>query len=235
MKNSLLKILSVSILTLSTAQAQFNVDFGASNDPDPQIVQAGYDGWSADRNTALHSITQNFSNSLGIGDSIDVRVYEYVAHSNALDPRNYEPITSGPFLSETALLQDLVIHARLAVEISGLEYGEYNITSYHHATQYTNWGTATVLVDDADATNRIVASGVTPSTGTNPSAITTVSFSFTVDETTPDMSFEFNSSGDNFIINGFNVTAVPEPSEAAAMLGGFILLTVFLVRRFRKQ
>ena len=119
----------------------------------------------------------------------------------------------------------------LKLTLSGLSAGTYEMTTYHHGTTHASasafGGPFHLLVDGSQ-----VNGDYTHTFGTSPDTITTIDFQFIADGVNP-VAIEFvepTAATREIVINGFELSAVPEPSALAIILTGAVLGLIFMWR-----
>ncbi|MDP6544170.1 MAG: PEP-CTERM sorting domain-containing protein [Phycisphaerae bacterium] len=188
---------------------ELNIDFGNSNGADTGLVplQAGFDAFLALDGGAL--VTKNYASGLGTvaaGDTVDVSIQ---GNSHL---RNYAPITSGDYVSLSDLLVDHVMHnanGTINITLADLEDGIYEITTYHHNTQYGGAATFDLKLTDSNGADQLLFSGVDSSEGTAPASITSKTFQFEVSGGN-DVIMKFGpggGGGNHIAVNGFELAA----------------------------
>jgi len=140
-------------------------------------LQAGYEEF-------LHNVdggglvTKPFNNALGVGNNVDVSV------AGNTHWRSFIPAT-GIFAGQSDLLRDGALCNNVCtmnIGLAGLQDGLYNITMYHHTTQFGPSERALDLFDvqltDGLVANSLVVAGVAESDNGSPAlSTTTVPFS----------------------------------------------------------
>ena len=182
-----------------------SVDFGQTADPP---LQSGFEGFSFN-DASDHTVM--YSNAGATDGTIDVTI------SGNTHYRDYAAIASGPFVGQTDLLSDSVLrntNGTMTLTLGDLSDGFYEITTYHHGTQFGT-GTMSVTLTDANGTDQAVVTGATTSAGTTPTAITTLTTSFTVDSVVNggdiDLKFTGGTNANHIQINGFELDTAPTP------------------------
>lgn len=216
---SSLSIAALALISVAATQAAtMSIDFN-DNDDGPKLTQTGF--------TAATTGNTTVSTDLGVGESMTVGI---LLTDN--DDRDRGAVTSGPGLAQSDLLRDFVFRggSGLVLQLSTLKAGTYSFTGFFHDT--TNQQKAGRLTVDRDgwSTGALdeeeVVSSFIYSTGTAPTTVGTASFTFEADGINPVAIVVRSSDGGTaHVINGFTVTAVPEPSSTALLgLGGFALI-----------
>jgi hypothetical protein len=224
-------------------QLDFGVSDGAGVGTTPNDVQDGFSSFAF--NATASNASGDEVNSTGLTDSqsfgaVTVTVQVAEAGFNEPDPgglpvhaeyrdRNGEVTTTAPDLGN--LVEDFVFarNGPLTVTLSGVPAGPYSMTTYHHDPVFGGYTAGPITVNGTEVsgggvpiTNGFGAAGpVTPSSRT---------FDFTATGGDVVLVFAEGDNGSNPILNGFSLTAVPEPAAAA-----LALLTAPLVMRRRRQ
>ncbi|MBT7743547.1 MAG: hypothetical protein HN727_17235, partial [Opitutae bacterium] len=189
----------VALTTPSVATSILNVDFSRSSDPP---LQAGFEGFSFDDNS---SHTKQYSSGESTDGTIDVTV-QGQSHW-----RDYAPLTGGAFSSMSSLLSDEVLNnsgGTITITISDLKPGSYYMSTYHHASENGGNTTYDLKLTDANATDKVIASGMTSSLGNSPGSINKQTFPFDVNASSNDVSIKVGpggAAGNNLVINGFEL------------------------------
>ncbi len=239
----------VVVFTFTPAAfASLLVDFNTTgNALDDPFVQTGYEAFTevaspesgdnaADNATTDGTIEQDgitetrsyVNNFARTGTDVHVTIARFAGGDNLLDFRTRDAITSGAFTDRSNLLRDNVLTTNFKLTIGNLAAGTYQITTYHHDSQFGGGQSQDfdIRVTDANETNRFVANDVVVSTGTSTSAVTAVTFSFELDQTTDAVVIDFldvAGGNPNIALNGFDLI-IPEPGAAALLgLGGLMI------------
>jgi len=121
--------------------------------------------------------------------------------------------------------------AGIQMEITGLDVGTYQMTTWHHSSVDLRPGGFNILTSVNHGALNLVASGIVQSLGLAPTEITEATFEFEL--TNPGASLQVTlSSGNNpdvmTVLGGFRITAVPEPSGLGLLCS---ILPLFRLRR----
>ena len=158
----------VILTTTSTVGQVLRIDFG-QNDQKP--LQSGFEGfnpWGATSTDNGNPVTQTYSSDQATDGTIDVAV------QGQSQWRDYAPLTVGAFSSMSSLLSDEVLNnsgGTITITISDLKPGSYYMSTYHHASENGGNTTYDLKLTDANATDKVIASGMTSSLGTTPASI----------------------------------------------------------------
>jgi hypothetical protein len=205
----------VALLGSSAHAVPLAVDFGNSvgTGGGPGGTQAGFFAFEGNELAGTAPITNVYANAAGVGGNVSVTISGYTHF------RDYTSITSGPFLSQNALLSDSVLrnaNGEMTLTLSNLRPGLYNMTTYHHATQFGG-GSFDLDLTDALLTNQMIFDNAPVSSGTTPGSISSLSFNFTtfgapviIDIRGGDPALHANLNGFQFVFN-----EIPEPSSAS--------------------
>jgi len=206
--SSMAVLLGLMALVVSgpAAAGALNVDFGSSagTGGGPNGTQADFDPFEAAEGGGNPDKTNTYGAAFGSGGTVDVTIGGYTHF------RNYAGVT-GTFAGQSALLSDSVLrnsNGTMTLTLTGLESGLYEITTYHHGTANC-CGTFDVRLHDAIPGSKLIADSITGSKGTNPSSITTETFTFLSDGSPVGVDFG-PGGGDktHMTLNGFELDQV---------------------------
>ena len=200
-----------------------SVDFSQGTDAP---LQPGFQAFSFD-DANPHTLT--YASAEATDGDIDVTV------SGQTHFRDYNSVTGGPFVGLNYLLSDSVLrnaNGVMTLTLGDLKPGTYEITTYHHSTQYDD-GIFDLYLTDAVATHDLKFSNVIiPDDSREPTDIRTLTFTFVSDGS--DIVIDMDMTGGRHLkFNGFELSAVggeviPEPMTMLAIglgisgLGGYI-------------
>lgn len=240
MTHSISKTLSACIALIgslgaaSNASASLFVDFTAGPDANPE--QSGYVSFItvADSSTVLQTVSYSATEEEADGSGVSVTL----ASSNAF-ARDYGAIVGGPFAAQSNLLSDFIGVASAAgtisIELGNLNAGIYELTTYHHTTQF-NGATFDAFLTDSDVSNSQIATALNTSTSNTPLSITTLTTNFSVASLGGSATVVFNvtaGASDIFAINGFDLQLiqntgasgnVPVPVPTVLLISGLLAL-----------
>jgi len=179
-------------------------------------LQAGFNGFSFN-DANPHTLT--YANAVASDGTIDVTL------SGQTHFRDYNTITGGPFLDQSNLLSDSALrnaNGTMTLTLGDLNPGTYEITTYHHSTQYDD-GVFDLYLTDSVVTDFLLFSDVIiPDDSRTPTEIKTLTFTFVSDGSDVVIGMDM-TGGRQVKFNGFELSAVesvPEPSTfALAALG----------------
>ena len=127
----------------------------------------------------------------------------------------------------------------LKMTIEGLDAGLYQLTTYHHDNNTGNEfrGSLDIVVSDAEGGDRLVADELMQTYGDTDENYASATFLITADGANDvvvrflngDVTAEEGNETEIWL-NGFTVTAVPEPGIAATLVAGMLLLGVCRLR-----
>lgn len=191
-----------------TGVVQLKVDFGSSSAAGPR--QTGFHEFEAAENATFGNppIVRSFD-LLGADGQAKVKINGYTHF------RDYAAIAGGPFVAQSALLSDMVLrnaNGTMKLTLDDLAPGTYEITTYHHSTQFGG-GTLDIRLTDAAGYNQVVANGVPVTSGTTPSGISAQTFQFVVRGSSVIIDFLGGSTTLHSPLNGFELRLV-EPGKA---------------------
>lgn len=211
--------LLISSLIPSMTAATLSIDFN-DNDDGPGNIQTGFSACTM-TGTTVPSV-------LGAGGNVTVSF----PVTDSFYDRDRGALTGGSGLPQSDLLRDFVFRSgtELVLELGTLNAGTYSFTGFFHDNDVQQ--VAGKLSIDRDGWNsgvlgvEEVVSSFVYSTGTAPATVGTASFTFVADGSNPvAVVVQSSAGGSVYVINGFTLTSVPEPSSAALLgFGGFALI-----------
>ncbi len=180
------------------------IDFGATDDAP---LQAGYEGFSLVANAPAATM-RTYTSTLASDGDVDITV------AGATHARDYAAITSGPFVGLSDLLSDSALrnaNGTMSITLADLNDGTYEITTYHHGTQFGGGNFILEFNDgnNTDVNNPTGVANVTSTSGTAPGSITTQSFQFEVVGGSDVILYMTGGTGGNHAqLNGFDLQPV---------------------------
>jgi len=191
--------------SVSPGATVLNVDFDQTGVPDD--LQSGFEAFVFD-GTATH--TNTYPSDQATDGDVDVTI------AGATHYRSYYTLTGGPFVGLSHLLRDMVLrnaNGTLTLTLGDLKASTYEITMYHHSTQYGG-GSFTVNLTDSVVTGEQQFSG-TVSAGRTPDAVTSHSFTF-VSDGSSDVVIDLigGANSQHLSFNGFELTAILSTEQA---------------------
>ncbi len=185
--------------------AALDIDFGnsAGSGGGPGGSLPGFYPFEASEGDTTDDVTRTFPTALGTADAVDVTIGGYTHF------RDYSGLTDGsdaisPLLSDMALRNS---DGSLRLELENLKPGDYEITTYHHSTQYGG-GALDINLTDANGA-AAVAAGLGISDGTAPPSGTSATFAFASDGSPVSIEFLGGSDADHLSLNGFSLRDAP--------------------------
>lgn len=240
MTRSFLTVLAVLCAApLCHADFMLSVDVGVA-DPatfpgsTPNEVQSGFQEFSAPHQFALGDRDQfnvgvsTLSRTItGIG--IDIQAPD----TNGGLYTDFTAGVSGPVgdLAEDGLI---AFRSDILLDLSGLPAGFYRMTTWHHVVSPSSAvDQFDIVVTPGSSPSQTVASNVRWSSGSNPASVTNVNFHFNLGAG-DDLRVRFDSIGGALTaLNGFRLTAIPEPSTSWML--ATVLAWPLLTRRTRNS
>ena len=203
-------------------------------------LQAGYQEFMHNTDGG-ELVTKPLASDMGIGGTVDVSI------SGNTHWRSYAEAT-GTFAPQSDLLRDGPLCNAFCTMTLGLDHlidGIYEITTYHHTTQYGPTWYAVVPFDisltDAVVTDSIVAPGVEVSDNASAS-LSTETFQFTVTGGSPveiDLLRAVSDSGTHTTLTAVDIdlvsVPVPEPGTLVLILFGAAAFVRLSLRRGRRR
>ncbi len=226
--NRIAAFLALAVFS-TTANAQLFLDFQGPND----ITAVGYQPFIQTNLTLPDPAGINYS---AFGSTVNVAMSTANLPDGAADFRVVARNGASAELVNDWIGVDtrvVGVDVTLTLDVTGLPSGSYNWTSYHHDGGSTaNNGNLNGSADLQINGGTIAANAVTFSSQNNGDPISTLSFPFSIDGTTPDLSVSFimdqgqgGSPAALFAFaNGLEITAVPEPGTAALSMIGLLAL-----------
>ncbi len=205
--------------------APLKIDFSTSGP-----LQAGYQAFNhATDGGGL--VTKTLPSDLGLGGSVDVSI------SGNTHWRSYA-VATGIYAAQSDLLRDGPLCNNTCTMVLGLDNladGTYEITMYHHTTQFGPNGSPGVparaldpfdiALTDGVVTNSVVVAGVEESDNASP-ALSTATFEFTVSGGSPveiDLLRPVNTASMHMTLAAVDIDIViPEPSSFVLLLLGVV-------------
>ena len=215
-----------------------NVDFGAADNVGggPGGTQTGFQAFEGTNNGSDVPNASRFIPSLYANNgllSVDV--------TGSTHYRDYTSLSGGnAAFGENALLSDMVLRnsdGEMTLMLDNLLAGTYEITTFHHSTQFGG-GTFDVELTDSSVTDMLLFDDASVSAGTDPASISSLSFQFTTDGSPVAIDFLGGAGGQHLSLNGFSLqqVAVPEPASVAIWtLFGLACVGMYRIRRTRTQ
>lgn len=174
-------------------------DFGGG----PGGTQSGFVAFEGTESGGLEPVYRALPSALGTDGTVGVKLSNYTHF------RDYAAITGGSFVAQNALLSDLVLrnsNGTLKLTLDDLLPGTYEITTYHHNTQFGG-ATFDMKLYDANGRNQPVVTGATVSSGTSPSSISIETFQFTAAGSSVLIDL-LGGGGQHLTLNGFDLNLV---------------------------
>ncbi|HQL75605.1 MAG TPA: LamG domain-containing protein [Phycisphaerae bacterium] len=189
--------------------AQARVDIGSSvnNGGGPGGVQYGFLPMEAAEGGSNPPVTQSLPVSFGqgAGGTMTATLSGYTHF------RDYTAIT-GDFAASSALLSDMALRnssGTMTLALSDLPPGFYQLKTYHHSDTFAGASFDVSLSDAGRPGWQSIATGLVCSTGTSPTAVTTVDVPFAVlGAGTASLNFAATTSSSHFSFNGFELDSV---------------------------
>ena len=120
------------------------------------------------------------------------------------------------------------------LDFDGLEAGQYNITTWHTGVRFYDGNTTEVFVTDVNRTSVSVGSTTQSgdfNSGSGPTTLASLNFDFEANGNDT-VSLRIDTAGNPSLINGFELTQIPEP-RSFALLGGLLAFGAVMLRRRR--
>lgn len=196
---------SLVVVAMPVRGGILSIDTGANEDPagNTQTVQAGWAGFSGNRNTS-GTFSQNFATPMATSGTLTV---ELRTVSGWRDRTNAAVHTIGD------VVEDMVYaNTNLGMGLIGLKAGTYYFRSYNHDTGFSQ-GPIDVKMSDAVATSRLMYAGLAQTAGTgtgsvNSGMVRTVPLIFRANGTN-EVAFSWTKMGtatNNAVLAGFEFT-----------------------------
>lgn len=235
-------LLALSAVSAHAATLLVDIQSSGTNTADAP-TQSGWNAWELSESFSSTTQSTSFTYADTTGGSLGVSL----TPATGAGARNYEVdnVSDPGNLTISDVWFDQYFFnnntsGTLTVALSNLNAGVYNFTSYHYAdnlaTSNNDQGTASGFVNTGsgfidtgnDVTFTAGSGGVTAAQVMSAGTFTT-SFTVANDGDAISLRYQDITGGDTFGINGFEVTAVPEPS--AALLGALGVLALLRRRR----
>lgn len=218
----ILRLLCVIILSLFTAHvadaALLLVDIGVADpasgtNSSSNDVQTGFSDFSVAHEFALGTEDRNV---FGLGTASSTFGGIEVQISGTINGPVYRDFTPDLVHPLGDLLEDGVdVFGDLFVTVKNIPTGMYRIETWHHRTDISGSAPLFDIFANTGSGEVLVADNVVGSTGTSPASFTSVQFLINATAGS-DVVLRFDGQNTAFL-NGFTVTAVPEPSAALLM------------------
>lgn len=146
-------------------------------------------------------VTKTYGSALGAGGMVNVTLGGYTHF------RDYAAITSGPFVNQTGLLSDMVLrysNGTMRLTLGNLQPGIYDMTTYHHSTQFGG-GTFSMNLSDLTGTGQTLFTGVPVTAGQGPASISTRTFRVVTDGSPVAVDFLGGTGSQHLSLNGFQL------------------------------
>ncbi len=181
-----------------------NVDFGSNptSGGGPGGRQPGFYEFEDTEGGGTPPVIRTYD-LLGGDGTVDVKIGGYTHF------RDYAAVT-GTYAGQSELLSDMVLRnadGTMKLTLDGLAAGTYEITTYHHSTQFGG-GALDIRLFDAAAPGQVVATGVPVSSGTNPSSISTQTFQFTAGGSSVVIDLLGGTTSQHMPLNGFELELI---------------------------
>ena len=178
------------------------VDFGSSDGSGngPGGTQPGFVSLEGTEAAGTAPLTRGVFSSLATDGSVDVTIGGYTHF------RDYAAVT-GALAGQNALLSDMALRnefGTMTLTLDDLAAGVYEITTYHHSTQFGG-GPFDIHLTDALVTNANIFAGHPTTGGSAPTAISTATFSFTCDGSPVAIDFIGGTASQHVSLNGFEL------------------------------
>ena len=184
---------------------QLKVDFGSSSNTGggPGGTQPNFVPFEDTESGGTPPVVNAYASAMGADGDVDVKISGYTHF------RDYAAVT-GTFAGKSPLLSDNVLRnsdGTLKLTLDDLKPGVYEITTYHHSTEYGS-GTIDTRLFDAAGLNQVVANGVPVTPGTDPAAVSTQTFQFVAGGSSVVIDFLRASTSGRIALDGFELTLV---------------------------
>ncbi len=188
----------------ATPPAKLDIDFGSSANAGagPGGIQAGFFGFEAAEGGGNPAVTRSFPSSLGASNTVDVTLGGYTHF------RDYAAVT-GDFAGASPLLSDMTLRnadGTQTMTLGGLKPGVYEITTFHHSTQFGG-GSLNINLTDANGAGQSVAAALAVSSGAAPTSVSTATINFVSDGSPVSLDIVGGTSSQHAAFNGFRLRA----------------------------
>ncbi len=184
------------------------VDFGSSGNSGggPVGTVPGFVAFKATESGSNPPLTRSFYAPFAVGHVADVTLNGYT------QLRDSAPIVSGDYTESSLLLSDAILRdspGTMAMTLDNLRFGIYELTTYHHATEYAG-ASFDIRLQDSVGIDRTVASALQVTSGTSPTEITTSTFRFVTTGDSIDVRFATADAdaSTHFSLNAFDLQLV---------------------------
>ena len=199
---------------LAPSTGPLRVDFGSAlgDGGGPGGTQAGFLAFEHD---GTADKTLSFVSGLGTDTSVEVTV------AGTTHWRDYAAVTGGPHVGDNRLLSDMALRfadGTMTLTLGDLKPGLYEITTYHHSTQFGG-GSFDMALTDAHVAGEPVFTNVPVTAGQTPSSISTQTLRFTSDGSPVVIDFLGGDPAYHLPLNGFELVSAAPPEALAVDFG----------------
>ena len=184
------------------------VDFGStSNTGDgPVGTVPGFAAFKADEGGANPPRIRGYYASFAADTTAQVTVSGYTQF------RDWAAVDGGPHAGLSPILSDSVLRdspGTMELKLGSLRFGVYEMTTYHHSTEFDG-ATFDIRLADSVGIDQAIATGLRVSTGTAPDDVTTSTFRFITTGDTVAIRFPTADadSDAHFAVNAFDLNLV---------------------------
>ncbi len=184
------------------------VDFGNStnNGGGPVGTVPGFVAFKAAEGGSNPPQTRSYYAPFAVGDTARVTVSGYTHF------RDYAAVTGGPHADLGPILSDSVLRnssGTLQLALDDLKPGVYEITTWHHSTQFAG-ANFDIRLADSFGVNQAIATGLQVSSGAAPADVTTSTFRFSTMGDSVAIRFPTGNAASNthFALNAFDLNQV---------------------------
>lgn len=158
------------------AEPAVKIDFGSSANSGGGHVGTipGFVAFRATEGGASPPQTRNYYAPFGVNDVAKLTISGYTLF------RDSAAIDNGPYQDLSPILADGVLRdspGTMALTLENLHFGVYELTTYHHATEYAG-ASFDIRLQDSVGIDQEVSSGLQVTSGTGPPDVTASTFHF---------------------------------------------------------
>jgi len=241
----------VLLVFAGTASAQTVIDFNSSDQAPINATEAGFTGVarSSDKNSVSQPVeivlNASFGNGnftadggsiVGVNGEYLATVRELAGGITGIESRSRtDNAFQTPDLVRDYFKADQSGSNPIFLEFDGLEAGQYNITTWHTGVTFYDGSTTEIFVTDVNRSGVSIGSttqnGQFGGGGSGPTNIASLNFDFEANGNDT-VSLRINTAGNPSLINGYELTQIPEPGSFA-LTGGVLALGAVMLRRRR--